>query len=223
MVFIPLVKRLDTAHASVFPLRQAARQRRAARGRAALCAVGLQVIFIDEIQPIFIADVIPGRMIGVVGGAHGVDVVRLHHQSIRNHFLPRERSPAPAGKLVPIHTLEHQPAAVEQQNSAPDLHTAEASFQGHIFQHALIPGEGKQHRIKVRLLRAPELGLRNRRMQGEPAALRHIRTVIAHDHTTVEHRHLKPLAGPRRINPCESFQLPVLIGGVRQGGKGNIR
>ena len=107
MIFIPLIQRSDAAHAGVLPLRQTTRQRGAARGDATLCAMCFQIIFINEIQPVFITDIIPGWMIGVVGGTHSVDMIRFHHQGVRDHFLPCERSPASAGELVPVNAFEH--------------------------------------------------------------------------------------------------------------------
>ena len=74
-------------------------------GDATLCAMCFQIIFINEIQPVFITDIIPGWMIGVVGGTHSVDMIRFHHQGVRDHFLPCERSPASAGELVPVNAF----------------------------------------------------------------------------------------------------------------------
>jgi len=59
-------------------------------GQDIIDRVGLQVGFIPDIQPDLVADIIKGGIVWIMGGAHGVHIVTLHHQHIGKHIFIRD-------------------------------------------------------------------------------------------------------------------------------------
>ena len=96
MIFVPFQHGFGTGKHILPPLRAGTGQRplvRAVRAQLLPCAVGLQIGLPDDIQTVFIAELQEIRVVRVVAGAHGVDVVGLQVLHIPQHLFPADRAP----------------------------------------------------------------------------------------------------------------------------------
>jgi hypothetical protein len=66
-------------------------------------AVGFDIGLIDQVNAIFIAQVVPGGVIGIMTGAHGIEVQLLHQDDFSAHVIVREGPAAFGMMLMAIH------------------------------------------------------------------------------------------------------------------------
>ena len=88
-------------------------------------AMGFEVGFIDQIDPIFIAQLVPERVIGIMAGANRVEVELLHQLDLGAHIVFCERPTAFGMMLMTIYAAQHEAFAVQQNDAILDLHLAE--------------------------------------------------------------------------------------------------
>ena len=93
-------------------------------------AVGLEVGLVHHIQAVLVAQVVEARVVGVMAGAHGVDVVPLHVHHIPQHLFHRHAASAPAAPLVAVDALDDDPLAVHQHQAVLHLDAAQAGAAG---------------------------------------------------------------------------------------------
>ena len=98
-------------------------------------AVTLEVRLSGEIDTVFVAEVIPAWIIGIMAGAHGIDVKLLHDADILNHALYADDVAAIGVELMTVGTLDENRLAIDEQLSPLDLYMAEAHFLAHDFQN----------------------------------------------------------------------------------------
>ena len=121
-VFIAVIKRLYALHARLFPFGARTRNLR-------VCAVALHIIFINNIKAVFIAKLKPAHAVGIVRGAHGIDVVLLHKQNIFKHGFLGHNAAEAAIEFVAICALKHNPFAVYANNAVFNFNLSEAEFR----------------------------------------------------------------------------------------------
>ena len=126
-------------------------------------AVGFQVRLVDDVQAVLIAERVPAAVVGVVAGAHAVDVVRLHQGDVAEHGADADHGAERGVALVPVDALELDGRAVEQEPAVPHLHGAEA----HV--HALDLG-----RVAHVVLQQEQEGVEVRRLGGPGLHARHV-------------------------------------------------
>ncbi len=115
-------------------------------------AVALQIGLVHHIQTIFIAQVEKSGVGRVMAGAHGVQVVALHHQHVLDHAVHRRVGAQQRVRVVPVCAFQLDRHAVDQKDAVLDLHLAEANALAfHLAVH------GDQQRIQVRGFRRPGL------------------------------------------------------------------
>ena len=106
-------------------------------------AVGFEVGFGHNIQPHFIAQFVPTRVVGVVGGAHGIDVVLLHDADILLHALHTHHVSAVGVHLVAVGAFDEERHAIHTELSKrlsvvrgrKQFNFAEAHFARATFHH----------------------------------------------------------------------------------------
>ena len=114
--------------------------------------VGLQVHLVEDVDPVPVAQAVEGALVGVVAGAHGVDVHPLHGEHVPEHLLLGDAPPPPGGELVAVHPPQQDAPAVELHDSLPDLKPPQA--------HLLIDGLRQRPRLVKHLdLQAVEPGV----------------------------------------------------------------
>ena len=105
-------------------------------------AVALLVGFSGHVDTVFVAQVVPNGIIGIVAGAYGIDVQALHNLDILNHALTRNNIATVGIEFVAVGTLDEHGLAVHQQLGILNLHAAEA----HLLRddlHGLLLDDGR--------------------------------------------------------------------------------
>lgn len=109
--------------------------------------VALLVGFGHDIESVSVAKVIPQRIIGIVAGAHRIDVEALHHLDVLYHPLFGEQIAAVGVGLVAVDTLDEHGLAVDKQLAALDFHAAEANVLAGSFIERLAAFVSKPHTL----------------------------------------------------------------------------
>ena len=183
VVFVPFQHGFGAGKHILPPLRACTGQRplvRAVRAQLLPCAVGLQIGLPDDIQAVFIAKLQKIRVVGVVAGAHGVDVVGLQVLYIPHHLLPADGAAGAAAPLVAIDTLEHDALAVQKHLAVFQLKFAQTDFQAGALHQSTLAQQGDFCLVQVRLLGTPQGGVSHRK--GERNVLHvlfHVRVGLA--------------------------------------------
>ena len=107
-----------TVHKCVVPTRVAAQRR--------VVGVGLDIGLVDHVQAVLIAQRVPARVVGVVGVAHGVEVVLLHQPDVLDHVFAREGFGACLVVFVAVHAADHDRGAVDHQLAVGGLDALKA-------------------------------------------------------------------------------------------------
>ena len=121
MVLVPLEHGVGSVQHAVPPLRAAAGHipawlhAGAAQGILLPGAVGLHVGLVHHVNAVFVAQLVPFRPVGIVAGAHGVDVVGMKHFHGGVHVLLGNAAAAGGAPLVAVNAVQHKPLSVEQQ------------------------------------------------------------------------------------------------------------
>ena len=90
-----------------------------------LYAVGLQVGLADQQDTQLVAEVVPARVIGVVAGAHGVEVEALHQNDFPPHVPDGHSAAGFHREFMPVHPAHDEPVAVQAHHAVHDLDPAE--------------------------------------------------------------------------------------------------
>ena len=96
-------------------------------------AVGFQVGFGDHVKAIFVAEVIPEVVVGVMAGADSVDVVLLHDPDVLQHAFGGEVIAAVGVHLMPIDPFDEDGLAVDEQLSVLYFYFSKSNFYGDDF------------------------------------------------------------------------------------------
>jgi len=125
-------------------------------GQAVVEGVALDVGLVDDVQAVLVAQVVPAGVVGVVAGAHGIEVELLHQPDVGDHALQGDGLAAPVVMLVAVDALEQHRLAVDQQGAPPDFHAPEADAQPPgVYRPAPGVMQGDDQRVQVRRLRRP--------------------------------------------------------------------
>src|SRR2546423_15618207 len=77
-------------------------------------AMTLDISFVNEIEPVAVTKIIPGRLVRVMRAAHGIDVELFHPLYISLHALDGDCLAAIGFELVPVDALDENPLAIDQ-------------------------------------------------------------------------------------------------------------
>ena len=201
VVFVPFQHGFGAGKHILPPLRAGTGQRplvRAVRTQLLPCAVGLQIGLPDDIQAVFIAEGQEIGVVGVVAGAHGVDVVGLQVLYIPQHLFPADGAAGPAAPLVAVDTLEHDALAVQKHLAVFQFKFAQTDFQPGALHESALAQQSNLGLVQVRLLGAPQGGMLHRKSEGNVLyVLLHIRVglAFAKHHAAVVFGRLPHLSG----------------------------
>lgn len=118
----------------------------------------LNVGLAHHVKAILVAELVPLGVVGVVGGAHGVDVELLHHLHILHHLVDVERASVDGVVLLSVHALDGEGHAVHHEQSVLHLHGAEPEGLRHALLHpSVLVGGVDDERVEVGLLGVPGL------------------------------------------------------------------
>ena len=148
MVFVPLPAGVDPVQQQFTPAFIVPRHDTGC-GKAKFCrcpaAMGLHIVFRDQIQSQFIAETIESGAVGIMAGAHGIDIVLLHQDKVLAGHFRRYDTAAVAGKFMAVDAAENNAPAVEAHQAVFHLKAAEAhplpdNFQKDLFRLSCLPG-----------------------------------------------------------------------------------
>ena len=183
MIAIPL----DHAAHSLQPRRSVSR----VVAEAGVEAVTLDVRFVDHVQPVLVAQVVEAVVVGIVRGAHGVDVGALHREDVLAHVVDGDGL-SPLGMMIVAIDAHHRDrTSVHAHQTIDDPDPTKADHPTDRFHHHVIGiDQLAHHAIPLRILGRPRSHLR------------------VHD---LDARHV----------PGEGVGLHVIVGHVRDDGTAN--
>src|SRR5699024_6534193 len=127
MVFVPLKHTAGPVHHTVLPFRQTARHVPAGFHSPQLlpAAVAFQIGFVDHVDAVAVTQVVPQALVGIVAGAHGVDVVAAENIHGGVHILGTDGTAFFGVPLVAVYAVEHHPLPVQAHDAVLHLEPAE--------------------------------------------------------------------------------------------------
>ena len=100
--------------------------------------MGLEVGFVDDVDPVLVAQVVEAGVVGVVAGADRVGVVELAEADVGEHVRLVERAPFARVELMAVDALEDDAPPVERHDAVVDSETPEPDVEGHRLARAPI-------------------------------------------------------------------------------------
>ena len=125
-------------------------------------AVAFDVGFVYQVKAEPVTQVVPGGMVGIVGAAHGVDVVLFHHQDVLLHPLDSDGLASVGVEFVAVDPLEEHALAIDQQVALADFHLPESDLDRDDFERLATRLEREHQLIQIRVLRRPLARIGNR-------------------------------------------------------------
>ncbi|MFM1944245.1 MAG: hypothetical protein RI897_3227 [Verrucomicrobiota bacterium] len=123
-------------------------------------AVAFDIGFIDEVESVGVAEVVPFRVVGVVTGADCVDVVALHEEDVLEHGGTGDRVAGVGVHFVAVDAADNDGLAVEKELGVFDGDVAEADGGGDGFDgFALIGLEREDGGVEVGGFGGPGFGV----------------------------------------------------------------
>ena len=120
--------------------------------------VGLQIVFIDQIQAVAVAQPVDPGIVGIVAGTDGVDVVQLHGGDVLQDLILLGNSAGFGAELVAVDALKYDPFSVEAHDMIDHLKSAEAHIFGkNLRKLSVLIIDLQEQLIEIGLLRAPQV------------------------------------------------------------------
>ena len=153
--------------------------------------VALDIGFVHQVEAVLVGQRQEARVVGIVRGADGVEVVALHQLQIAAHRLFGDDVEGHRVMLVPVDAADHDAAAIDHDLPVLDLDGAEADPLRRGLHHLAVRiDQFDQQRVEVGRLRRPAAHTRHRRLQhGRGRALRQRHVARHHRPLAVEQRH----------------------------------
>ena len=103
--------------------------------------------FVDQVDAVFVAQVVPVFLVGVVRGADGVDVVPLAERDVVDHVLPGDGAAALRVEFVAVGALEDHALAVELHDAVFDTEATEADALHDLFDQRTVMAHNKHRQL----------------------------------------------------------------------------
>ena len=183
MIFVPLQHGFGAGKHILPPLRAGTGQGplvRAVCPQFLPCTMRFKVRFPDDIQAVFIAELQKIRVVRVVAGAHGVDVVGFQVLYVPQHLFPANGAAGAATPFVAVDALEHDTLAVQKHLAVFQFKLTQTDFQAGTLHESTLIQQGNFRLVQVRLLGAPQSGMLHRKGEGDILhILFHVRVGLA--------------------------------------------
>ncbi len=117
--------------------------------------MAFDVGFIDDIEPVLVAQLVPAVGARVVAVAHSIDVGLFHQGDVGQHRLLRHHLAVHVVVLMTVHAAHQYRLSVDEQLSASNLHLAEPdAVPGHLC-HGVTVLQHQDDGVEVRCLGCP--------------------------------------------------------------------
>ena len=114
-----------------------------------------------HIEAVAVAEFVPVRIVGIVAGAYGVQVVFLEEPDVLEHALAGHHVAAVRIEFVTVGALEEHGLPVHEHLGVLDLDLADAGLDGDHLGHGALLQVADLHGIEIRSLRGPFLRIRD--------------------------------------------------------------
>ncbi len=122
--------------------------------------MSFEVGFCKDVKTVLVADLVESRIVGVVRGADGVDVVTLHQDDVLKHGVGGEGASEVAVEFMAVHAAEHDDFAVDEEVSVFEFDFTETDLEGDdLGDGSFGVLEGEEERVEVRCFRGPLQGV----------------------------------------------------------------
>ena len=129
-------------------------------------AMGFQVGFVNHIQAQLVTQRVEGALVGIMAGAHGVDVVALHGDKVAADGFLRDGTAGFGAEIMPVDLLENDAAAVETHYAILHFKAAEAhALTDHLHHKSLRVVHGQQKIVQAGRFAAPQLRPSDRQLE----------------------------------------------------------
>ena len=198
--------------------------------RELLMGVTLHVGLGQHIESQFVAEVIEHRIVGIVRGAHSVDVQSLHGLQVFLDLLRRDGTAVDRREVVAVHAVEHHALAIDNQGTiAADAHLLEAHLRTTDVQRLSTSILQGQHQVvEVRRLSTPQARSRHIHIERHlllPFRRKGDRCCLAGDNSSaIQHlrlygQRLPSLGGVGGGHRYLHISLGILVATVKIGGE----
>ena len=113
----------------------------------------------DQHNAVLVAQLVEARVIGIVRGAHRVDVVLLHELQVAAHAIEAHGAALVIVVIVTVDAMHLKVGAVEVDMVALDRHLGKALAMRHVLADHVAIVDLKRKVIEEGVLRIPEVGL----------------------------------------------------------------
>ena len=120
-------------------------------------SVALNVCLCCHIDTIFITQLIPTWVIGIVRSTHSIHVQLLHYLNVLNHAVNTHHIATIRVEFVTVHTLDEDGLTIHEQLLVFDFHLTEANALRDTFQELAAIIQGDAEIVEVRSLGCPLL------------------------------------------------------------------
>ena len=108
--------------------------------------VGLYVGFVNKVDAVFVAQIIPHGVVGIMCGAYGVDVEFFHEKDIVEIRLIIDRFAQTFVVVVSVDASHEHGLAVDEQLAVFDFHTPKSNTASGVFDSfafGVVQGDNK--------------------------------------------------------------------------------
>ena len=113
--------------------------------------MALEIGLGGNVDAVFVAEIIPERIVGIMTGTHCIEVMGFHDGDILEHPLGRHHISSIGIKFMAVSALYQHRLPVDKHIAVAHLNFAETYFH----RHLLAGGGRNRQRIKIRCLGAP--------------------------------------------------------------------
>ena len=127
-------------------------------GRLVAEGVRLKVRLRNEIEAVFVAEVVEARIVRVVRRADGVDVVLLHDENVFDHVVVADGAAVVRIDFMAVDAANHDGDAVDEQVAVLDFDGAETdALRKRLDDSAFCVNQRNEQRVEIRRFRRPML------------------------------------------------------------------
>ncbi|MNE43569.1 hypothetical protein D3C80_1377530 [compost metagenome] len=98
----------------------------------------LQIRLVNHIEAVFIAQLIPNRLVRVMGSPYSIDVMGFHELNIADHIFFGQGAAGVAGEFMAVGAFQHNPFAVDFHQTVFDLKRAETNLAADSFLQLIL-------------------------------------------------------------------------------------
>ena len=160
MVLVSLVNGIDTVKKWCFPVRFVPRNRIfiiASADHNIPGTVGFHIVFVDQVETVYVTQLIKSGIVRIVAGTDRVDVVAFHGNHILNKLFRLRNAACKCAEFMAVGAFEYDSLSIQEHEAVLQFKTAETdAFCDHFCNLSGFILNGQKKFIQVRHFGAPE-------------------------------------------------------------------